>query len=330
MKCRLLIGLLFTLARVAAAQGLAGELALRGGLANTASHLSRPGKDSFTVAFFGGSITEAANGWRDGTVQWLQQQGSRPVRSINAAIGGTGSSLGVYRLWKDVLQHRPQLLFVEFAVNDGKDKRESILESMEGIVRQTWRSLPETDICFIYTISSAMAEQYGGDSIPTPVKAMEDLARHYNIPSINLAPRILNLVGSGRLFFAGKKPMSGDSLFFSRDGVHPYPETGYRLYNETVQAALPRLFKGGEKQGHVLPRPFFSDAMAKATLVPARPEHISGTKHLNTFGRDSITSRFPRSFSTAIHLTDLSQRVMFDFTGTKIGFFDIIGPSSGN
>ena len=73
MMCRLLIVALFLFTCGAGAQGLTGELAMRGGLSNTGSQLSRPGKDSFTVAFFGGSITEAANGWRDGTVQWLQQ-----------------------------------------------------------------------------------------------------------------------------------------------------------------------------------------------------------------------------------------------------------------
>ena len=328
--CRLLTGALFVILGMAVAQAQSGELGMRGGLANTQSHLLRPGKDSFTVAFFGGSITEAANGWRDGTAQWLQQQTSRPVCSINAAIGGTGSSLGVYRLRKDVLQHWPQLLFVEFAVNDFKDKRENILESMEGIVRQTWGMLPETDICFIYTISEAMAPHYEGNSMPVSVKAMEDLARHYNIPSINLAPRVLKLVRSGDLFFAGKNPTSRDSMFFSRDGVHPYPETGYRLYNETVRGALPQLLKGGKKQGHVLPKPFFSNAMATATLVAAGPEHVSGPTRPNSSGRDSITNRFSRFLSSAVHLTDSSQVLRFAFTGSKIGFYDIIGPSSGN
>src|SRR4028119_1186596 len=106
MMMRLLIGALFAMVGVAQAQRLSGELAMRGGLANTQSQLLRTGKDSLTVAFFGGSITEAANGWRDGTVQWLQQQTARPVRSINAAIGGTGSSVGVYRVRKGGLQRR--------------------------------------------------------------------------------------------------------------------------------------------------------------------------------------------------------------------------------
>jgi len=329
MMYRLLTGALLLFASVANAQGLT-EFVLRCGLANTRSQLLRPGKDTFTVAFFGGSITEAANGWRDGTVQWLQQMSSRPIRAINAAIGGTGSSLGVYRLRKDVLQHRPQLLFIEFAVNDGKDTRESILKSMEGIVRQTWRSLPQTDICFVYTISSTMAPQYQSENIPTSVKAMEDLAKHYNIPSINFAPRVLKQVRSGKLFFAGKRPTSGDSLFFSPDGTHPFAETGYRLYNATIQAALPRLFKEGRIQSHVLPQPFFSSKMETATLLLVKPEQVSGAMLANSKELDSISRRFPRHFSSVVHLTDTSQLLTVSFTGDKIGFFDIIGPSSGN
>ena len=33
-------------------------------------------------------------------------------------MGGTGSDLGVFRLQHDVLRQRPDLVFIEFAVND--------------------------------------------------------------------------------------------------------------------------------------------------------------------------------------------------------------------
>jgi lysophospholipase L1-like esterase len=305
---RLLLVVLCFVVGVVNAQVIEGELAARQGLSNAAARLFRPGKDTFTVAFLGGSITEAGNGWRHGTAKWLEKQASRPVRSINAAIGGTGSSLGVYRLRKDVLQYRPHLLFVEFAVNDGKESREKILESMEGIVRQTWQSLPQTDICFVYTLSATMAPQYDGKNLPISVKAMEDLAKHYNISSINLGIRVLQQVRSGKLFFAGKQPVSGDSTFFSPDGVHPYPETGYRLYNETVQAALPRLFKKGKDVARVLPKPFFSTALENATLVAASPGNLSGAMQATSFGLDSISGRFSRHFSSVVHLTDTAQR----------------------
>ena len=69
---------------------------------------------------------------------------------IYAAIGGTGSDLGVYRVQQDALRHKPDLLFVEFAVNDGSADPVKIQKSMEGIVRQAWTSNPEMDILFVY------------------------------------------------------------------------------------------------------------------------------------------------------------------------------------
>jgi hypothetical protein len=34
---------------------------------------------------------------------------------VNAAIGETGSNLGVFRMERDIFMHKPDLLFVEFA-----------------------------------------------------------------------------------------------------------------------------------------------------------------------------------------------------------------------
>ncbi len=89
----------------------------RGGWGNFVSKL-RSG-ETVKVAYLGGSIT-AAPGWRVKTREWLSKEFPQAkVAEINAAIGGTGSDLGVFRLQRDALQHHPDLLFVEFAVNDG-------------------------------------------------------------------------------------------------------------------------------------------------------------------------------------------------------------------
>jgi hypothetical protein len=114
------------------------ELRARDGLPNFFAKMRAGGK--LTVAYFGGSIT-AANGWRPQTTAWLQQHYPKAkVTEVNAAIGGTGSDLGVFRLGHDVLEHRPDLVFVEFAVNDGGASPEQIYCCMEGIVRQIRRA----------------------------------------------------------------------------------------------------------------------------------------------------------------------------------------------
>ena len=121
----------------------------RGGLGNVLAKLDAG--QNVTIAYFGGSIT-AAGGWRPKTLQWFKQTWpNAKITEINAAIGGTGSDLGVYRYQHDVLQYKPDLVFVEFAVNDGGAAPEQIWRAMEGIVRQTWKQDPATDICYVYT-----------------------------------------------------------------------------------------------------------------------------------------------------------------------------------
>ena len=91
----------------------------REGIASVVAKLKSKHTDSLTIAFIGGSITEAQNGYRDQTIAWLQQKyPQKVIKQINAGIGGTGSSLGVYRINEQVLAHKPDLVFVEFAVND--------------------------------------------------------------------------------------------------------------------------------------------------------------------------------------------------------------------
>lgn len=89
----------------------------RSGLANFFTKMNAG--DSVKIAYFGGSITEAGNGWRDQSFNWLKSKYPAVALSqVNAGIGGTGSDLGVFRLQKDVLSKNPDLVFVEFAVND--------------------------------------------------------------------------------------------------------------------------------------------------------------------------------------------------------------------
>ena len=94
-----------------------------------------------TVAYFGGSITWGATAtdplktsWRALLAKRLQREfpAARLV-PVDAAIGGKGSDLGVFRMDRDVLPFRPDLTFVEFAVNDAQNPER--LECMEGILR---------------------------------------------------------------------------------------------------------------------------------------------------------------------------------------------------
>ena len=125
----LLLGVIFPLALARGAE--LTEFHARGGLPNVAAKIARG--DEVRVAFLGGSITAAA-GWRPMTLTTFQRAYPKTkFTEINAAVSGTGSDYGAPRLQRDVLRNRPDLLFVEFAVNDGSGSPR-VEARMEGIV----------------------------------------------------------------------------------------------------------------------------------------------------------------------------------------------------
>ena len=286
------------------------------------------------IAYFGGSIT-AQDGWRPKTLKWFQEQyPNAKVSQINAAIGGTGSDLGVFRCGQDVLASRPDLVFVEFAVNDGGAPPEQIYRCMEGIVRQTWRANPETDICFVYTLTGDMLETLQSGKYPRAASAMEKLADYYGIPSIHMGVEVAKLEKAGRLIFKGEKPKTdeaknelGDRIIFSPDSVHPYPDTGHQLYLEAIVRSLPAIQAAGRPGPHSLGEPFVSDNYEKASIVPLARAHLSaGWSKLpatNNLAK-SFQDRLPELWKAPPGAT-----LTFRFHGTAAGVYDLLGPDCG-
>ncbi|MGO4268493.1 SGNH/GDSL hydrolase family protein [Paenibacillus sp. TAF58] len=181
------------------------------------------GNDPVTVAFLGGSITEGYGAsdpdytcWRALTGSYLNKRFSNNnMTFVNAGVGGTNSSYGAHRLTEHVLSKgKIDLLFVEFSVNDGDDRDESI-RGMEGIVRKCRRLSPQTDICFIYTA----ADKNLSEELPCNIAVHEEVASYYGIPSVNFAANIYELICSGQHQWEDLAP----------DRVHPN-DVGYAIY----------------------------------------------------------------------------------------------------
>ncbi len=91
-----------------------------------------------TVAYIGGSITRGASGgpyhnWTRLMQNWLEKTFPKSEMTfVNAGIDGTGSFYGNMRLESNVLDHEPDLFFIEFALNDGSpnDNNKDGFESM--------------------------------------------------------------------------------------------------------------------------------------------------------------------------------------------------------
>lgn len=289
------------------------------------------------VAYLGGSITEA-NGWRPKTMAWFASHfpNAKSVE-INAAIGGTGSDLGVFRLKQDVLDHKPDLLFVEFAVNDSGAPEDRIRKGIEGIVRQTWHANPRTDICFVYTLTEGMLGDLEAGKCPRAAGVMEEVADHYGIPSIHLGVEVARMHHDGKLLFTGPLPQTDSEraaldgrIVFSGDGVHPYPETGHEIYLQCIQRGFAQIEASPTKPfRHRMGSPLVMDNWERARLVPiSRSMLSSGWKHLDP-GTDDIAKRFVARMPDLWQAGRPGETLTFRFKGTTASIYDLLGPNCG-
>lgn len=298
---------------------------LRAGLPNFFTKLKTGGP--LTIAYFGGSITAASGGWRDQSVKWFQQQYPQAqIKQINAGVGGTGSDLGVFRLRRDVLSQQPDLVFVEFAVNDGGPY---IHETMEGIVRQIWRANPATDICFVYTVAGNMLPTLQQGQLWPSMLAMEHIAQHYGIPSIQLGIEVLALLKAGKLVFQGKQEQYPDKLVFSGDNIHPNTATGHRLYTEALIRAMQALKNNDHVITHSLIAPYTKNNWEDAQMIAVQNLPKTGQWSDLSNSNDSLAIQFRQRFPSLVKSTQPGSSLQIRFNGRLAGLYDLVGPGCG-
>jgi len=323
----------------------AQEVCVRDGIGNFVAKV-KSGK-TVKIAYFGGSITEM-DGWRRLSREWLQSEyPDCRFQEINAAIGGTGSGLGVFRLGQDALRHGPDLVFVEFAVNDVYTSPETIWENFDGIVRQIWRRDPRTDIVFVYTVASKLMPDYEKGVCARAAGAMERIADFYGIPSICFGPRVAAEFKAGRLVMSigeietavpketpqrdkriNEELKKRGQMLFSKDGIHP-TLFGHGLYLESIKAAW-RAWKGigPVDHGKRLARPFRSARYDEAKMVPLSESMCKGEWTRLPAG-DPNQSRFGHRAGQIWMAEKPGSRLCFSFKGTECKIYDLLGPDCG-
>ena len=97
--------------------------------------------ESLVIGFLGGSITQGSLSSTPKTCYaylvyewWKKSFPNAAFSFVNGGIGGTTSHYGGARAWKDVLCYRPDIVTVDFSVND--DANEFFEETYEGMLRR--------------------------------------------------------------------------------------------------------------------------------------------------------------------------------------------------
>lgn len=189
------------------------------------------------IGYFGGSITEGSaasnpreNSWRALTFKSICERfPDNEFHMISAAIGGTGSDLGMFRVKNDLLSKNPDLVFLEFAVNDSEQPYFRAQAYFEGVVRIILKHDPKTDIVIVFTATEHTRNQMK-NNIAYSYYAEKAVARHYGIECIDVGHTIFDKVEAGE----------GTWLDYTADTVHPR-DYGHALYCEAVMKEFDRM-----------------------------------------------------------------------------------------
>lgn len=107
-----------------------------------------------TVVAIGGSITEGGNITTPFIKSWDDSREGK-INFINAGIGGTQSNYGSLRLQNDVLSHKPDVVIVEFILNDTGD--ETCAWNVENIIRTCYEAEHQPVVMFLYVPDRIMS-----------------------------------------------------------------------------------------------------------------------------------------------------------------------------
>ena len=167
------------------------------------------------AVFIGGSITQDGKGWIG---DWLEKTfPESPVVVHNVGMSATGSSLGVFRLQRDVIAHQPDSVFLEFAVNDGGMSDESTIRFLESIVVRLKSLRNPPAVVFLGTAAKNKSNRARHHAV----------AKHYDLLEIDLQVALDSHLSKNRIPW--------ESLM--GDAVHPNRK-GHAFYGEVIAGKL--------------------------------------------------------------------------------------------
>jgi lysophospholipase L1-like esterase len=229
--------------------------------------------EKLTVAFLGGSLTWGA-GATDPQKTSYRAIVSRKLKEaypkahfcfVDAAIGGSGAQLGAFRLKRDVQRYEPDLMFLDFTLNDGAYRTTTdTLAAHESIIR---RMITENNCPVIQMFLASRG--FVTEKDITRMKrrtAHIKLARTYNVPCGYAITHMQKLWKQGNIDLDNIWP---PALF---DRTHP-DDPGYILYAEAAWNA-------------------FRNAVANKTVCKAPQKTVFSDRYMN-WARISVSSLDP-------------------------------------
>lgn len=242
--------------------------------------------EDITIVGFGGSITEGAWAktcrdignnageytdelggelcYMERVAEWFKAEYKKcRITLYNAGIGATPSFLGAFRMNQMVLNHNPDLVIIEFAVNDATVdnlKENEIFDAYESLIRRCAEKNIATVLVFTMNVHGTTMQEY-----------YKKIGDYYRIPMISYVNAIRP---DGKLIFK-------EWELISPDVVHPN-NVGHSLIARIITEYFEELqnsVTSSNKNGLMLPDNWlYNDAFYKSELYSSADykECVSG------------------------------------------------------
>lgn len=263
--------------------------------------------EQVTIACIGGSITQGtiSNGSSDSEVgfkksyadiffEWWEQTFPQAEFSfINAGIGATGSYIGVHRVQKDVLDYEPDLVLVEFSVNDSSSNTSKT--TYDNLVRKILKDENHPAVMLLF-----MGQTNGASAQDVHVL----VGFNYKLPMVSYANVISDMMTND--IFTDKQ-LSGDVTHPSALGHAVTGEILWKYLN-SVYAQMDSFGEPELFDEPAVTREVYLDAeiLDSTTLVP---------DDLGTFTESSKFAVFPNNWTCE----DGEGNLTFTVTCRKLG-----------
>ena len=295
----------------------------RDSLRNTYTKLTQD--KSLRILYYGGSVTAGTGAtnmnvysWRAKTTKWFRESfPDAEITEINKTIGETGTFLGVYRLGPDLIEQNPDLVFIEYAINDtyGGFNKATAQRQFETIVRETRLAHPECDIVCVISIDTTRA-QHKDFFYPTAAGHAE-ICEAYDIPLVYVGRALTDTIDP-----EDYNAMSQVWLKYFTDIVHP-TNAGYAFYfdvmKEYLENALVKNVPENTIVAHTVPE-VQSDYLMNGNVKVefATEELLRGNDGWTYVPNEHVNNGIYNKGSIKAEITEDMQPFSYTFEGTEL------------
>lgn len=253
----------------------------------------------------GGSITQSGEGWIG---NWLAQQFPKStVTAVNSGMSGTGSQLAIFRVERDVIVHQPDLVAIEFCVNDENLDDEETVRCMESLVVRL-KQLPHPPAILIVEAATRNGSN---------LKRHRQVAQQYGLLEVDLQAAVDQALQ--------KKGGKWENWF--RDRVHPN-EKGNEFYTQAIINVLNPCLRSSFKPSVKATRYFPQPISRKPLILDGRLVPLSSD---TSWKREPFLPRWwGRFFSGVLCAEAPGSALTLPLRGTAFGLFYEMDPSYGS